>query len=218
MKRSNILAHRGLWTDPDARNSRAALRAALSQGFGVETDFRDSEGQIFVSHDPVQGSDQTVSAIEFFTDYTELSSDGRLALNIKSDGLQTPLEGALRQSSVPLRAVYAFDMSVPDTLGYMRRDFPFYTRVSEYEPAPPFLDQAQGIWVDDFLGDFPQVAKAEEYLKAGYRVAIVSPELHGRAPEGVWAQIKSAGIHTHPKLELCTDHPLQAYEMLGQQS
>ncbi len=168
-----------------------------------------------MSHDPVDVSAQPLLASEFLSHYKELGSDGRIALNIKADGLQKDLETLLDGTGVPVENVYAFDMSVPDTLGYLRHKLPFYTRMSEYEPLPAFLDSAQGIWIDDFTGEFPQVAKAVEYLALGYRVAIVSSELHGRSPDGLWKNIKTTGINQNPKLELCTDHPLQAFEFLG---
>ena len=47
-----ILAHRGVWQNPVEKNSAAALRRALENGFGVETDIRDLDGQLVISHDP----------------------------------------------------------------------------------------------------------------------------------------------------------------------
>ena len=214
MKRGNILAHRGLWTDPAAKNSRDALIAALDLGFGVETDFRDSEGVLWISHDPVIG-DGAVRASRFFEDCEEANRNGRLALNIKADGLQDMISDALEVAGIPAERLFAFDMSVPDALGYIRRGFPVYSRASEYEPNPPFADFAQGVWVDNFSGDFPQVQKTKELLGNGHRVAIVSPELHGRPHEGLWQEILGSGLHLHPDFELCTDFPNEAHRILG---
>jgi len=88
-----ILAHRGLWQSPAEKNSRAALRRALEDGFGVETDIRDRAGQLVISHDPPQAEVPTVA--EFFEAYAEMGAPGILALNIKADGLQQLLADAL---------------------------------------------------------------------------------------------------------------------------
>ena len=52
MKKSNILAHRGLWFCEEEKNSSNALFKALDLGFGIETDVRDLCGELIISHDP----------------------------------------------------------------------------------------------------------------------------------------------------------------------
>ena len=86
MKRANILAHRGWWTKPAEKNSFEAIRRAIDAGFGIETDFRDLNGTIVISHDPPQG--EVLCAESFFGLYAQIGTNGRLALNIKADGLQ----------------------------------------------------------------------------------------------------------------------------------
>jgi glycerophosphoryl diester phosphodiesterase len=214
VRKANILAHRGLWRDPADRNSRAALCAAIERGFGIETDFRDSGGELWVSHDPAIGN-CAIAASRFFKDYASLGGVGRLALNIKSDGLQGMVADALGVAGIPFEQVFAFDMSVPDALGYIRSDLPIYSRISEHEPEPPFADVAVGVWVDNFTGKFPQVARSAALLASGHRVAIVSPELHGRPYDALWKGILDNGLHLHPAFELCTDFPKEAHRMLG---
>ena len=53
----NILAHRGCWGQSVKRNSFEALKRALEEGFGIETDFRDCNGVIVISHDPPEGDE-----------------------------------------------------------------------------------------------------------------------------------------------------------------
>ncbi|WP_134682363.1 hypothetical protein [Paracoccus ravus] len=209
MDRGNILAHRGLWSSPEDKNTRAALQAALELGFGLETDLRDSAEQIYVSHDPVSAQG-TLTAKELFSDYAALGVTGRLALNVKADGLQRQIIAELHAAGIPISRVFAFDMSVPDALGYLKIGLPTYTRVSEHESAPSFLDSAAGVWVDNFLGDFPQIAAARRYLDAGHRVALVSPELHGRPHKPLWQAVRDASLHRHPAFEICTDFPNDA--------
>jgi hypothetical protein len=214
VKKGNILAHRGLWTDPADKNSRKALVAALDLGFGIETDFRDSDGMLWVSHDPVTG-DVAIRAARFFEECAGANRNAKLALNIKADGLQHMISDAIEAARLPVERVFAFDMSVPDALGYIRRGFPVYSRASEYEPDPSFADVAHGVWVDNFTGSFPQLKKAAELLEYGHRVAIVSPELHGRAHKALWQEIVGSDLHRHPGFELCTDFPNEAYRFLG---
>src|SRR5438309_53835 len=47
-----VLAHRGWWSDPQDRNTRAAFAKAFAAGYGIETDVRDSAGRLVISHDP----------------------------------------------------------------------------------------------------------------------------------------------------------------------
>ncbi|MBY6218101.1 hypothetical protein [Qipengyuania aquimaris] len=209
------MAHRGLWTDPSDKNSRDSLVAALDLGFGVETDFRDSNGLLWICHDPVTPGDGAIPAARFFEDCAGANSNGRLALNIKADGLQRMICDAIEAASVPVDRLFAFDMSVPDALGYIRCGLPVYTRASEYESDRSQDDATQGVWVDNFTGDYPQVEKALELLECGQRVAIVSPELHGRPHKALWQQILESGLHMRPGFELCTDFPKEAHYTLG---
>ncbi|WP_425102290.1 hypothetical protein [Tropicibacter sp. S64] len=213
MKHANILAHRGWWTDVEEKNSFEALKRALDAGFGIETDFRDLNGTVVVSHDPPVG--EVLTAEAFFDLYARSGADGRLALNIKADGLQKPLLEVIGRTGAALDNCYAFDMAVPDALGYLNHTFPAYTRISEYEAVPSFLDRAAGVWVDNFTGDFPQVAEAQRLMAAGHRACIVSPELHRRAHHALWDAIAAAGLHENPLFELCTDLPQDAYDLLG---
>lgn len=199
---------------PEERNTAAALFGALARGFGLETDFRDRAGTLLVSHDPPHDG-PVLTAAELFAEYVRSGSSGRLALNVKADGLQDMLQAELGAAGIAADRYYAFDMSVPDALGYLQRDMPVYTRVSEHEPDPAFADRAGGVWVDDFGGGFPQVATAQRLLGAGMRVALVSPELHGRAPEPLWEAVGAAGLHTDKNFEICTDFPEQVHNILG---
>ena len=48
----NIIAHRGLWSeDVNFQNTKLAFQNALKNGFGIETDIRDSNGELVISHD-----------------------------------------------------------------------------------------------------------------------------------------------------------------------
>lgn len=202
-----FLAHRGQWTKPAEKNSRAVLHAALASGFGVETDFRDSAGQLVISHDPA--APDSYSAADFFA--TAATFDLRhqpLALNIKADGLRALLKPLLQQHGIS--NYFCFDMSVPETLAYRREGLRFFTRESEYEPAPALYADAAGVWMDMFHSDWIAPTRIREHLAASKEVALVSPELHGRPHLAFWTRLREAGLHREPGLMLCTDFPVDA--------
>lgn len=212
MKRKNILAHRGWWHTIEEKNSLTALKRAVFQGFGVETDLRDLNGSVVISHDPP--NELTLKAQTFIDFYANARADGRLALNIKADGMQKLILALFSEAGISLENCFAFDMAVPDAIGYFSQGIPTYTRISEYEAAP-YLGHAAGVWVDSFKGDVPQVSNAKRLLEAGYRACIVSPELHQRAYLPMWKEIRSAGLQNYTLFELCTDLPQDAYEYFG---
>jgi hypothetical protein len=213
MDRRNILAHRGYWGQSFEKNSFDAFKRALDAGFGIETDFRDCNGSIVVSHDPPAGTVLTARA--FFELYADYTSDSRIAVNIKADGLQNAVAALLANTGVPTKNCFAFDMAVPDALGYVSIGFPTYTRLSEYELEAPFAELAAGVWVDNFTGRFAQVAIAEKLLSEGKRVCIVSSELHKRDHTALWNEIAAAGIDKNLAFELCTDFPEAAYQFFS---
>lgn len=199
-----ILAHRGWWLEPSEKNSRQALTRAFDAGFGVETDLRDLDGEVVVSHDPPTGRGH-MTLVDLLELYKQAGEPGALALNIKADGLQKPLAEALKKTGVS--NYFVFDMSVPDGLVYLRHGLVAFTRRSEYETAPSFLDQAAGIWVDAFDGDWVQGDDLAQLSQGGKALALVSPELHGRAHQATWETWKAGASRAQGPLMLCTDYP-----------
>jgi hypothetical protein len=205
-----ILAHRGHWQHPDDRNSPAALARALADGHGLETDIRDHDGALVVSHDPPVGQGlMTLEALLAL--YAKAGAPGALALNIKADGLAAPVLAALAASGVG--NAFVFDMSVPDTLGYLRAGGRVFTRHSEFEPQPPLYDQAEGVWIDCFERDWITPSVVEAHLAAGKRVALVSPELHGRPHQAAWEAWAPLG--RREGVMICTDFPGEARAFFG---
>ncbi|WP_313330398.1 hypothetical protein [Sphingobium yanoikuyae] len=211
-----LLAHRGLWTQPDQHNSRAALEGAFASGFGVETDVRDCNGQLVISHDmPAAGA---MALHDLLADYDMAGRPGWLALNIKADGLAKGIDKALQAYPGMGSQVFVFDMSVPDTLGYFGRSMHVFTRHSEFEPLPPLEDRCTGIWMDCFERPWVDPADVVARLRRGQRVAIVSPELHRRTvyprfwqllrSEIAQADLPADLLASH--LMLCTDFPREA--------
>ena len=205
------LAHRGLWSEPDERNTLDAFRGAFAHGWGVELDVRDLDGVLVISHDPPAADALTFAAV--VEAYVAHGCPGRLAVNVKADGLEALIAEAL--SPVDGARWFAFDMSVPDTLRYERGNLPYFTRHSDLEAVPALYEAADGVWLDDFAGGFVTQERIAAHLQAGKRVAVVSPELHGRDREPVWAEWRTWPVWASDDVFLCTDHPSQAQEVFA---
>ena len=208
-----ILAHRGWWQDPAERNTVAALTRALEAGFGLETDIRDRDGELVISHDPATGD--AVPLTVLLDVYTACPNAGILALNIKADGLQAALGEALGRYHIGSDRYFVFDAAVPDALSYLRRNMPCFTRQSEVEPVPAFIDQASGIWLDCFEKDWIGEAEVMTHCLAGRRTVLVSSELHGRGYWPAWQAWRAAYRSLcqrgyGERLMICTDHPDEA--------
>jgi hypothetical protein len=207
---ATIISHRGYWRDPGERNTARAFERSLALGFGVEADVRDDRGRLVIAHDPPLGDEPELA--ELLGAYAEHSASGPLAINVKADGLQSLLADALASTSAPW---FVFDMSVPDALGYARAEIPYFTRQSDYEPEPSLYEGAVGVWVDCFEHDWKDEGAVTGHVDGGKEVCLVSPELHGRAPEAAWELWSAWPVVADPRVIVCTDLPEAAAEALG---
>lgn len=206
-----LLAHRGLWNQPEEKNSFQALSAAFEFGVGIETDIRDCDGMLVVSHDPPLTS-ASLQLDVLLQAYLKEPTQPVLALNIKSDGLHAPLLATLQQHNI--QNYFVFDMSIPDTLGYQRLKMPFAARISEYEPNSALAKNASWIWLDSFFSEWFDISLIQNWLVEGKRVAVVSPELHHRPYLPLWHKLKS--LHDQSQLFLCTDFVMEAQEFFDE--
>jgi len=85
-----IISHRGYWKTDKEKNSIAAFERSFSLGFGTETDVRDFNGKLVISHD-IANKD-SISFEEFIKIYLKYSKSNWLALNVKSDGIRDLLK------------------------------------------------------------------------------------------------------------------------------
>ena len=198
-----ILAHRGHWLEREEMNSFRAFERAWSGGHGIETDLRDLNGAVVISHDPPGPGVRSLE--EFLAAYTARGAGTPLALNIKADGLQTTIAKALQKSRV--RNYFVFDMSVPDSLHYLRTGLPVFVRLSEYEGETSLLERAVGVWLDAFEGEWWTLDTLRSLHTRGKVIAIVSPELHKRPHEKLWRTLRELEDEIREGLMLCTDFP-----------
>ncbi|MDD2367944.1 MAG: hypothetical protein PHQ90_01500 [Sulfuricurvum sp.] len=204
-----ILSHRGFWKEVDEKNLEVAFERSFSLGFGTETDIRDYKGELVISHDIA--NENCISVFNFLEIYMSYNLSVPLALNIKADGLQTKLKELLDHFKIT--NYFVFDMSVPDSLGYIKQGINTFTRQSEYEKEQPFYEEACGVWLDEFHTHWITKEIIENHLKNKKQICIVSPDLHKRDYKNEWVHYKEIekelGVMN---LMLCTDYPEEAKE------
>lgn len=209
---ATIIGHRGLWTDGAEPNTLDAFERCFAAGFGAEADVRDHAGRLVISHDPPRGDEITLD--DLLAAHARQEGRGRLALNIKADGLHEMLTTAIDANRVS--DWFAFDMSVPDCVAYSRHGVRFFTRMSEHEPVPALYEESAGVWIDPFEREWFDDTVLRGHLDAGKQVCIVSPELHGRDPEAAWDAWRCWPSFESADLAICTDHPETLRERLPQ--
>lgn len=209
-----ILAHRGLWLEHDEKNTIVAIERAFAEGFGIETDIRDLNGRIVISHDPPnETSPKLEEVLELYCKYRKNTGGPVMALNVKADGLYMLLNDILTKY-VSVRDYYLFDMSVPEQYVYINKGYNVYARSSEYESEPVLLDRSVGIWLDQFT-DCDHIERVlGGYLSKGISVSVISPEIHGREKNRLWDYLRQ--YMNSELLSLCTDRPIEAREFFDE--
>ncbi|MCL6309192.1 phosphodiesterase [Pseudomonas sp. SZ57] len=197
-----IISHRGYWLQKPERNLPEAFHRSFDLGFGTETDVRDVAGQLVISHDMPAGGELTLDGLLDIMAGRNLP----LAINVKADGLAQALaETFARYGHTNW---FAFDMAVPDMRSYLNANLTTYTRLSDVEPSPAWLEQAAGVWLDGFEGEWFSNQVIGDLLSLGKRICVVSPELHGRGHDALWQQLLE--FRSQDRLTLCTDLPTDA--------
>lgn len=204
-----ILSHRGYWKSVFEKNTTTAFNRSFSLEIGTETDVRDLNLNLVISHDlPTKNQLGFEKFLQMASLYSNDLLPLTLALNIKSDGLAIPI----RRTIEAYRNLdcFVFDMSVPDMRSYFKAGIPVFTRMSEVEREPAWLDMSAGVWLDGFTSEWYGVNIVEELISLKKRVCIVSPELHGRPYLELWQKIKNLSVEQ--QILLCTDHPEEALD------
>lgn len=210
-----VISHRGYWLEEHEKNSMRAFERSFSLDFGTETDIRDYQGELVISHDIPRGGELSVE--DFFQIYNSFNNKLPLALNIKADGLQNHLKGLINKYKI--ENYFVFDMSVPDTMGYLKNDFRVYTRQSEYEENPALYDDSEGVWLDEFINDWITTDIIESHINNGKKVCMVSPDLHRREYTGRWEYYKNLkDIVNSSMIHICTDFPEKAKEYFDEKN
>ena len=142
-----ILSHRGYWKSEEERNQEVAFHRSFDLGYGTETDIRDIQGKLVISHDMPQGNEITFEELLQIMDGRNLP----LALNIKADGMANEILRLLKQYNHT--NYFTFDMSIPDMVVQLKTELTVFTGLSDILSPAVLLDQAEGIWLDCFNSD-----------------------------------------------------------------
>ena len=201
-----IISHRGYWHKPEDKNTLIAFINTTQCLFGTETDIRDFNSELVISHDiPNSDSLKFDTVLEIFKESGLL-----LALNIKADGLQKLLQQKLETAN--FSNYFVFDMSIPDTKQYLKLGFNVFCRQSEYEKNIPFYNEIKGVWLDSFEEIWYDKSLINQHLLLNKKVCIVSAELHNRSHLRHWEILKSWNLNNLGDTILCTDFPELAFE------
>lgn len=184
------------------RNTLAELEATPRE-YGVEIDIRSTGGRLALHHDPF-------AAAEDFNTWLDAYRHGTLILNVKEEGLEKPAAALLRAKGV--EDWFFLDQSFPSLVQCARAgERRCAVRVSEFESVETALTLAgriDWVWVDCFTR-FPLTRREALRLeRAGFRLCLVSPELHGRSAEAEIPAMaeRLAALRIRPEA-VCTKRP-----------
>jgi len=200
----DILSHRGWWNTPDEKNTMPAFLRALEAGLGIELDIRDLDGKIVISHDLPGMTDNPIHFADFLSVWRKYERP-KLAVNIKSDGLSESLSQLFEGEDHG--HYFFFDMSIPETVQYIRRGLATAGRLSEFEREP--LD-AKEIWLDAFESDWWLEGDLSSYFES--KIYVVSPDLHKRPYATAWNHVRETGVFAG----ICTDHVEEAIRFFNE--
>lgn len=208
-----ILSHRGLWNEHIISNSPQAILNSLKNGFGFESDVRDYQGKLVISHNIADNDSQ--KAEEVFRWLNEFGDKYTFAINIKADGLKNQIKECLNKYSIT--NYFLFDMSTPQMVEFKEMGLRFFTRQSEVEPNPCMYEYAAGVWIDGFWSiDWITEELLSYHINNGKEVSLVSPDLHGKDDYvNFWEKIKSYNLD-FSMVMLCTDYPNEAREYFNE--
>lgn len=161
-----VVAHR--------RNSLVQL-AATPPSCGVEMDVRCRGDRLVVAHDPFEDGPD-------LDDWLDAWRHTLLVVNVKEEGIERYVLPKLAARGIT--EFFLLDQSFPLLMRTIRAgERRVAVRVSEpegIETALRLAGRAAWAWFDGFEG-FPfGVAEVAALRGAGYRLCLVSPELHGR--------------------------------------
>jgi glycerophosphoryl diester phosphodiesterase len=218
-----ILSHRAnvAGRRPSMENSVPAVRAALAEGWGLETDIRRAaDGRFYISHDRQSHADGYLA--DGIWALIRAVPQTTVALNIKELGDEAALIAYLTEQQV-LDRVFLFDMElIEPRAGETARRFRelapsvrVAARVSDRGESLDralSIDAASVIWLDEFDGPWCTAADVRRLRGAGRTIHAVSPDLHG-APyaqsRARWLDFIAWGVDG-----ICTDYPAALERLL----
>ena len=143
---------------------------------GIEIDIRDNGKKLIVVHDPLQKGIELRKFLKYF-------NHAFLIANIKSERIEEEVTKILKKYKI--KNYFFLDSSFPQIINLIKKKYSkIAIRVSYYEgleTAKKLKGKVKWIWYDTFFG-LPKNFKDFEKLKNyGYKICLVSPELHGKS-------------------------------------
>lgn len=204
-----IIAHRGYWKLESEKNTKEALVNAFKNNFGIETDIRDRNGSLVISHDIP--NEKSILFEEILIEYKKLNSNSILELNIKADGIQQLVKDLMKKHKIS--NYFVFDMSIPEIVISKKIGINFFTRHSDIEKECVLYEDAIGVWLDSFYDENWLIPEIINYhLDNKKKISIISSEIHGFDNKKMWEMLKKNNFHKNSEIYLCTDLPLKAKE------
>ncbi len=159
------------------RINAAAGLSGIPSSDGAEVDLRTDAGHIILSHELFAPGDP----LDAYLDVYGPRRRAPLILNVKEDLLETHAAEMCRQRAID--NYFFLDCTIPTLVRLANGGVPqLAVRVSAYEPielARTLRGKVDWAWLDCFGGAPLDAALVREVQQLGYRVCLVSPELHG---------------------------------------
>lgn len=167
----------------------------IDSRFGSEIDIRDYNNDLVLSHD--NPSRENITLREFLK---KIDMNKILAINAKTSEIEKELYQIIQKTGI--KNYFTFDWSIPALLKALNTKLVCAYRLSEYEKDR--YSNCQWVWLDAFHSIWYDKSLTSSLKDEGYKVAIVSPELHGRKKElnKVKEIVKSGTVDA-----ICTDLP-----------
>ncbi len=180
----------------------------IPSNYGVEIDLRTYHGEVVVQHD-------IFSDGEPFTKWLKSFHHKFLIINVKEEGLEVTINKLLDSYSIKDWAY--LDQSFPYLVKeLLQGNTKTMVRVSEFEDiqtaknfaSASFVEKPDWIWLDSFMGNYPNSGDIQELDGLGYRFMVVSPELQGRHDQSEIQKVKDAFFKAGVKITgVCTKEP-----------
>jgi hypothetical protein len=147
----------------------------LPKTYGLEIDIRSRGSRLILQHDPFKDG-------ECFIEWIKQYQHGTLILNLKEEGLESNLIDIMSDQGI--ENYFFLDQSFPFLLKFSEVcQGRSAVRVSEFESIDTAIRLAgkiKWVWIDCF-STFPLgIEHIKELKLLGYKLCLVSPELHGR--------------------------------------
>ncbi len=169
------------------------------QSFGVEMDLHAYGSKLVVHHDP------KCSGV-LFEDWLSHYNHTFCILNIKEEGIEQEVVEMMESKGIS--DYFLLDVTFPFMMKLAQKKIHKQAvRLSKYESIQTVLAMkslVEWVWIDLFEDELPlNQAEVHTLKDAGFRLCLVSPELHGRLGRVTHIQKKMDAIGLKPDA-ICT--------------